>query len=60
MKKLLLISLFVLAFFSLTACGDNSNPSSSSTPSNSAETEAGGEYENNWDNDFELPEDYFG
>ena len=59
MKKLLFITLFVLAFVSFSACGDKSNALSSSAPSGSVEMEAGGEYGDNWDNDFELPEDYF-
>jgi hypothetical protein len=59
MKKLLWISLLMLAFVSLTACGENNNSSSSRSPSNSVEMEAGGEYGSAWDNDFELPEDYF-
>ena len=49
----------MLAFVSLTACGENNNTSSSRSPSNSVEMEAGGEYGSAWDNDFELPEDYF-
>lgn len=59
MKKLLLITLFVLAFVSLPACGGKNDKSSSTTPSNSTEMEAGGAYGSEWDNDFELPEDYF-
>ena len=59
MKKLLFITLFVLAFVSLSACGDKSNALSSSAPSRSVEMDAGGESGDTWDNDFELPEDYF-
>ena len=59
MKKLLFISLFVLAFISFSACGDKSNTSSSSTPSSSVEMEAGGEYGDDWDNIIELPDDPF-
>ena len=59
MKKLLFISLFVLAFISVSACGDKSNTSSSSTPSSSVEMEAGGEYGDDWDNIIELPDDPF-
>ena len=58
MKKLLLITLFVLAFVSFPACGGKNDKSSSNTPSDSIEMEAGGAYGSAWDEELELPEDY--
>ena len=60
MKKILLIAVLALSFISLAACTEKTKDStSSSRPSDDIEMEAGGAYGSDWDNEFELPEDYF-
>ena len=60
MRKFLLIAVFVLSLVSIASCTNKDKDSSpSSSPSDGVEVEAGGSYRPEWDNDFELPEDYF-
>lgn len=60
MKKFLLFAVLALSFVSLAACTDkNKDSSPNNRPSDDIEMEAGGAYGSDWDNDFELPEDYF-
>lgn len=58
MKKFLLIPVLALSLLSLAACTEK-NKDSNNRPSEDVEMEAGGAYRSDWDNDFELPEDYF-
>ena len=58
MKKFLLITVLATSFISIAACTEK-NKDSNNRPSEDVEMEAGGAYRSDWDNDFELPEDYF-